>query len=62
MNCFVYTPIAEKIVCMENEDSMASDFEMKMMVKSDAIEIDFKSWGSFRIYLKKSAHCVQQIP
>ena len=28
---------------------MANDFEIKMVVKYGAIEIDFKSWGPCRI-------------
>ena len=29
---------------------MATSFDIKMVVKSNVIEIVFKSWGQFRIY------------
>jgi hypothetical protein len=31
--------------------SVVNGFEIRMMVKSSAIEIVIKSWGLFRIYL-----------
>ena len=46
----LHTNCRQNIMHEKCGHSMANDFEIKMTVKSGAVEIDFKSWGPFKIY------------
>ena len=44
------------LLCMKNADTQwTNKFDIKMIVKSHAIDFFFKSWGLFRIYLHSTS-------